>query len=260
MRYAKQNNREREESKVAEELCWGRNPVLALLEESPDRCSKVLVAKNIQPHIRAKVEELCRASKIVFSNVDVPALDRLTNGENHQGIAACMLPVQLLDVEEFIARLPQAPKPCLVLLCDHLQDPHNLGAVIRSAEAAGASGVIVPKRGSAMPTGTVVKTSAGAALRLPVARTGNVAQTIKLFQDANFWTVGLAMEGKETLFKADMPPRLLIVIGAEGDGLGHAVEKACDELRHIPMQGTTGSLNASVAASLALFEWTRSQK
>jgi len=95
---------------------------------------------------------------------------------------------------------------------------------------------------------------------LPVARAGNVAQTIKLFQDANFWTVGLAMEGKETLFKADMPPRLLIVIGAEGDGLGHAVEKACDELRHIPMQGTTGSLNASVAASLALFEWTRSQK
>jgi len=260
MKFAKQNKQSIDKERIAEELCWGRNPVLALLEESPDRCSKVLMAKNIQPHIRARAEELCRAAKIVFNNVDVPALDRLVNGENHQGIVAYMLPVQMLDVEEFIARLPKAPAPCLVLLCDHLQDPHNLGAVIRSAEAAGASGVIIPKRGSAMPTGTVVKTSAGAALRLPVARTGNVAQTIKLFQEANFWTVGLAMEGKETLFKADMPPRLLVVIGAEGDGLGHAVEKACDELRHIPMQGTTGSLNASVAASLALFEWTRSQK
>ena len=111
-----------------------------------------------------------------------------------------------------------------------------------------------------MPTGTVLKTSSGAALRLPIARTGNVAQTVKLFQEANFWTVGLAMEGRETLFKGDMPPRLLLVIGAEGDGLGHAVEKVCDELRHIPMQGKTGSLNASVAAALALFEWTRSQK
>lgn len=251
---------DRENNSTPNDICWGRNPVLALLEESPDKCSKVLIAKNIQPHIKAKVEELCRGTKIVFNYVDVPALDRATNGENHQGIVAYMLPVQMLDVQDFIMQLPRAPKPCLVLLCDHLQDPHNLGAVIRSAETAGASGVIVPKRGSAMPTGTVVKTSAGAALRMPIVRTGNVAQTIKLFQEANFWTIGLAMEGKETLFKEDMPARLLIIIGAEGEGLGHAVEKVCDELRHIPMQGTTGSLNASVAASLALFEWVRSRK
>ena len=264
MRKTENRNKQREypaeKKEPAEELCWGRNPVISLLENSPERCSRVLLAKNVQPHIKAKIEELCRASKIVFNSVDSAALDRLCNGENHQGTAAYMLPVTLLDAEEFITSLPKAPAPCLVLLCDHLQDPHNLGAVIRSAEAAGASGVIIPKRGGCMPTGTVVKTSAGAALRLPVARTGNVAQTIKMFQDENFWTVGLAMEGSETLFKEDMPPRLLLVIGAEGDGLGHAAEKACDELRKIPMQGSTGSLNASVAASLALFEWTRSRK
>ncbi len=139
-----------------------------------------------------------------------------------------------------------------MLLCDHLQDPHNLGAVIRSAEAAGASAVMIPKRGGALPTGTVVKTSAGAALRLPIAKTGNISQTIRLLQEANFWVVGLSMEAEETLFKEDMPPRVVIVIGAEGEGLGQAVAKSCDELRHIPMAGKTGSLNASVAAALAL--------
>ena len=259
-RFVKNNEHRAERQETApDDLCWGRNPVLSLLENSPERCSKVLLARNVQPHIRAKIEELCRTAKIVFNNVDSQTLDRISAGENHQGVAACMVPVTLLDIEEFIGSLPKPPTPCLVLLCDHLQDPHNLGAVIRTAEAAGASGVVIPKRGGCMPTGTVIKTSAGAALRLPVARTGNIAQTIKLFQDENFWTVGLAMEGSDTLFKEDMPPRLLIVIGAEGDGLGHAVEKACDELRRIHMYGKTGSLNASVAAALALFEWTRSR-
>lgn len=260
-RFVKNNEYRRPEKNetATEDICWGRNPVLSLLENSPEKCSKVLIAKNIQPHIKTKIEELCRASKIVFSNVDSAALDRLTAGENHQGVAAYMLPVTLLDAEEFITTLPKAPAPCLVLLCDHLQDPHNLGAVIRTAEAAGACGVVIPKRGGCMPTGTVIKTSAGAALRLPVVRTGNIAQTIRLFQEENFWTIGLAMEGKETLFKEDMPARSVIIIGAEGDGLGHAVEKACDELRQIPMYGKTGSLNASVAAALALFEWTRSR-
>jgi len=117
--------------------------------------------------------------------------------------------------------------------------------------------VLVPKRGGCLPTGTVVKTSAGAALRLPIAKTGNVSQTIRLLQEANFWVVGLAMEGPESLFKGDLPRRLALVIGAEGEGLGTAVSKACDELRSIPMKGSTGSLNASVAAALAMFEWAR---
>ena len=117
---------------------------------------------------------------------------------------------------------------------------------------------MIPKRGGCLPTGTVVKTSAGAALRLPLAKVGNISQAIRSLQENGFWVVGLAMEGRETLFKADMPPRTVFVVGAEGEGLGTAVSKSCDELRNIPMKGTTGSLNASVAASLAMFEWTRS--
>lgn len=247
----------REEKHVSEDICWGRNPVLALLEGSPERCAKVLLAKNIQPHIKAKVQDLCRAANVVFQLVDAPVLDRATGRENHQGVAAYMSQTELMDAEVLIASLPAAPAPQMVILCDHIQDPHNLGAVIRSAEAAGASAVLIPKRGGCLPTGTVVKTSAGAALRLPIAKTGNVSQTIRLLQEANFWVVGLAMEGSESLFKQDMPPRLAIVVGAEGEGLGSAVSKNCDELRRIPMKGSTGSLNASVAAALAMFEWAR---
>lgn len=253
----KKDNRKPNQSEQEQEIFWGRNSVLSLLEDSPQRCSKVIIGKNIQPSLKMQIEELCRSSRIVFNYAENPILDKLCDGEKHQGVLAYVIPTQLIDVEELIGQLPAAPNPCLVLLCDHLQDPHNLGAVIRSSEVAGASAVVIPKRGGCMPNGTVAKTSAGASLRLPVARTGNVAQTVKIFQEAGFWTVGLAMKGKETLFKNDMPPRLLIVIGAEGEGLGHSVEKACDELRYIPMKGKTGSLNASVAASLALFEWSR---
>ena len=247
-----------EKTSVSEDICWGRNPVFSLLEESPERCMKVLTSKTVQPHIKARLQDLCKAANIVLLTVDPTALDKMTNKENHQGVVAYMALMKLWDAEEIIQMLPKAPEPAMVLLCDHLQDPHNLGAVIRSAEAAGASAVMIPKRGGALPTGTVVKTSAGAALRLPIAKTGNVSQTIRLLQEANFWVVGLSMEAEETLFKEDMPPRVVIVIGAEGDGLGQAVAKSCDELRHIPMAGKTGSLNASVAASLALFEYSRS--
>ncbi|MEA5034415.1 23S rRNA (guanosine(2251)-2'-O)-methyltransferase RlmB [Cloacibacillus evryensis] len=250
----------RNERAPSEDICWGRNPVIALLEGDPERCMKVLVSKGAQPHIKAKITELCRANGIIFQNVEGAALDRLTNGENHQGVAAYTAQMKLWEAEDLLASLPAAPAPVLLLLCDHLQDPHNLGAVIRSAEAAGAAAVMIPKRGGCLPTGTVVKTSAGAALRLPVVKVGNISQTIKLLQEADFWVTGLAMEGRETLFKEDLPPRSVIVVGAEGEGLGTAVTKACDDIRFIPMLGATGSLNASVAASLAMFEWSRSRR
>lgn len=248
----------KEDNKNKSELCWGRNPVFSMLENAPDKCTKILLSKGIQPHVKAKIQELTKGYKIVIQTVESTALDRLTDKENHQGVLAYISPVKLHDIYEFIESLPASPEPLMLLLCDHIQDPHNLGAIVRTAEIAGASGVIIPKRGGCMPTGTVVKTSAGAALRLPIVVTGNVAQTVKLLQENNFWTVGLAMEGHYSLFKEDMPPRTAFVLGAEGEGLSTLVAKTCDELRYIPMKGKTGSLNASVAASLAMFEWSRS--
>lgn len=248
-----------EKRRPDDDLCWGRNPVFSLLEGSPERCMKVLVSKSAQPHIRARLKDLCASANIVLMTAEPAAIERLVGrGENHQGVVAYIAPVKLWETEELISSLPSAPDPVLLLLCDHLQDPHNLGAVIRSAEAAGASGVLIPKRGGALPTGTVLKTSAGAALRLPIAKTGNITQTIKILQEANFWVVGLSMDAEETLFKEDLPPRTAIVVGSEGEGLGRLAAKSCDELRRIPMKGETGSLNASIAAALAMFEWRRS--
>ncbi|OUO94869.1 23S rRNA (guanosine(2251)-2'-O)-methyltransferase RlmB [Cloacibacillus sp. An23] len=240
------------------ELCWGRNPVISLLEVSPERCMKVLLSETMQPHIKTKIISLCCDNGITFQNVAQAALDRLTGGENHQGTAAYLTQAKLWDADELIASLPPAPEPVMVLLCDHVQDPHNLGAMIRSAEAAGASAVLIPKRGGCLPTGTVVKTSAGASLRLPAALTGNVAQTVRKLQEAGLWVTGLDMDGRDTLFREDLPPRSAIVVGAEGNGLGTATAKACDDVRYIPMLGAAGSLNASVAAALAMFEWARS--
>lgn len=241
----------------SEEICWGRNPVLSLLENSPGRCLKVFLSKTAQGHIKARVSELCKQSRVPLQIVDGVALDRLTSREKNQGIVAYITSLRLWDAEELLQMLPKTQEPAMILLCDHIQDPHNLGAIIRTAEAAGAAAVFFPKRGGTLPTGTVVKSSAGAALRLPLVMTGNVSQAIRLLQNAGFWVVGLAMEAEEILFKAEFPPRTALVIGSEGNGLSRIVAKNCDELRRIPMQGETGSLNASVAASLAMFEWRR---
>lgn len=243
-----------------EELCWGRHPVFSLLEDCPERCLKVLLSKSVQVHIKTRAAELCRAARIPLQIVDGTAIDRLAPGENSQGVAAYMTALRIWGPEELLRTLPERPHPSMVLLCDHIQDPHNLGAIVRTAEAAGADAVMFPKRGGALPTGIAVKSSAGAALRLPLAMTGNISQTVRLLQEAGYWVVGLAMEGEEMLFKADMLPRTAFVVGSEGEGLGRATAKNCDELRSIPMQGQTGSLNASVAASLAMFEWVRSVK
>ncbi|MDO5562311.1 MAG: 23S rRNA (guanosine(2251)-2'-O)-methyltransferase RlmB [Synergistaceae bacterium] len=248
------------EDETNNDICWGRNSVFSLLEDYPERCSKVLLAKNIQPHIREKVQGLLRSANVVLQYVDNQVLDRVTNKENHQGIVAYSVPMELMDIEDVVSSLPSVPDAAMIILCDHIQDPHNLGAIIRTAEVAGASAVVIPKRGGCLPTGTVVKTSAGAALRVPLAKIGNIAQAIEYLQKSGFWIIGLAMEADETLFKGDIPKRAVFVIGSEGEGIGKLVAKSCDELRSIPMSGKTGSLNASVAAGLAMFEWSRINK
>ncbi|MBP9627234.1 MAG: 23S rRNA (guanosine(2251)-2'-O)-methyltransferase RlmB [Synergistaceae bacterium] len=245
--------KEREES----ELCWGRKPVLELLERTPERCLRVSMIKTGQHGALDKIIELCKAAHVPFQFLDTVALDRLCEGENHQGVVAMTSETPMLDLAEALALIPPQPERVLAVVLDHIQDPHNLGAIIRSAEAAGALFVAIPKRRSALPMGTVMKTSAGASARLPIVSVGNVAQTILAFQEAGLWSVGLDADTRESVFNGDLPSRLLLVIGAEGDGLGHATAKACDELRRIPMQGKGSSLNASVAAGIALFEWGR---
>lgn len=238
------------------ELCWGRQPVLTLVDEYPSMCLKILLSDSINKAFSDRVDELASLNNISLERVSVRILDKLSNGENHQGIVVRMKSFEPLDLDDFLNGLEPA-KPCLVIILDHIQDPHNLGAIIRSAEAAGASGVVFPSKRSSSPTGTVIKVSAGSALRVPLICVVNISRTLMQLQKAGFWLVGLDHRADQGLWDVPMPSRLGLVIGSEGDGLSRLVTTKCDELRSIPMAGHTASLNASVAAAVGMYEWSR---
>lgn len=243
---------------AGEDLCWGRNPVLALLERTPARCLKVSLSKTMRRGSGERIINLCREAGIPFSFIEPRALEAMTGGANHQGVVAAVAPLEMLSLAEALKLLPQPPEPALAVLLDHVQDPQNLGAMIRSAEAAGASFVALPLRRGATPGGTVSKTSAGASLRLPLAAVGNVANAVReLQEEGNLWAVGLSADAEKAIYSGALPERTLLVVGGEGKGLTKTTESACDELARIPMGGETGSLNASVALAVSMFEWAR---
>ena len=245
----------------AEDLCWGRQPILDLLKNSPKRCLKLLIANNTRPPFLDELTDLARGAKVVFQLVAPEVVDGLCPRVNHQGVACRVAEMEPLELEPFLASLPKVG-PLLIVILDHIEDPHNLGAIIRSAEAAGASGVIFGKRRSALPGGTVVKVSAGAALRLPLVGVVNISRAIKDIKEFGLWTVGLenkATAGDSIWIKDKIPARAAIIVGAEGEGISRLVTENCDDLAFIPMSGEAGSLNASVACAIAMFEWSRNK-
>jgi 23S rRNA (guanosine2251-2'-O)-methyltransferase len=242
---------------VPEDICWGRNPVISLLEDEPSRCLKVIASRTMQTGQMDVIAGLCRAAGIPLQRVEQRAMNSMAEGANHQGVIAVIAPKPMIDTAGALELLPKPPSRALAVLLDHVQDPHNLGAMIRSAEAASASFLALPLRRSSLPTGTVVKTSAGASMRLPLVAVGNTASTVTEFQEAGLWTVALDAGEKRSIYDAALPPRTLFVVGAEGKGVGRATAKACDETLGIPIAGGTGSLNASVALAVAMFEWFR---
>lgn len=243
-------------SVAADEFCWGRNPVLTLLNSRPQLCRKVFLLVGVQENFRSAVTQLCAGHRIPLDFVKREELEQLIGGVVHQGVAAMMTPVPPASLDSIVDALdPQAP--ALVVLLDHCQDPHNLGAVIRTAEVAGAACVICQNNRSATVNGTVVKTSAGAAFRLPVAQVVNVARTVEYLKKKEFWIVGLDHHARETVWSTPLPERLALVVGSEGEGISTLTARKCDKLVRFPMLGRTGNLNASVAAALGMFEWVR---
>lgn len=204
-----------------------------------------------------QIHDLAGKGKVVVQSVSPEVLEELCGAVNHQGVACRSSEASIGDLDGFLPSVAGEEQALLVLL-DHVQDPHNLGAIIRSAEASGARGVLFPKRRSALPGGTVVKVSAGAALRIPLVGVNNVSDTVKALQETGFWTIGLDNERGRSLWEEPLPKKTLLVIGSEGDGVSRLVLETCDEVVRIPMSGQTGSLNASVAAALGMFEWARS--
>ena len=233
----------------------GRQPVLEALR-SGQEINKILVAKGPRQGSIREILALAKEQGTVVQEVERSVLDKLSESANHQGVLSQMAGVSYLELEELLAK-PRDPNwaPFLILL-DGVQDPHNLGSIIRSGEAMGADGVIIPKRRAAPVTQTVMKSSAGAANYVPVCRVGNLATTIDTLKKAGYWIVGADMEG-DTCFTQDLTGPVALVIGGEGPGLSRLVKERCDFLSSVPMRGQINSLNASVAAGLLMFEVLR---
>jgi 23S rRNA (guanosine2251-2'-O)-methyltransferase len=228
------------------------------VKTAPGRCTKIVIANNVRPPFLDELVNAARAGKVIYQIVAPEALDTLCPGGHHQGVACRVTEVKLLELEPFLKGLTK-DKPALIMVLDHIEDPHNLGAVVRSAEAAGATAVVFPRRRSALPGGTAVKVSAGAAMRVPMISVVNIARSVEQLKEAGFWTVGLDNGAETSLWKesGNLQGRMGLVIGAEGEGLSRLVGESCDQLLRIPIQGGVGSLNASVAAALGMFEWSK---
>lgn len=234
----------------------GINAVSAALEHDARHVREVwLEAAGKNPRL-APVEAAARAAGIAVRRVNAQALDDLADGVRHQGVMARYAAARSLDEDDLPGVLDGVQQP-LVLLLDGVQDPHNLGACLRSAAAAGVTAVVIPKDKSAPLNATVRKTSAGAADRIAVVRVTNLARAMKQLKEAGVWLVGLAGEAERSLYAHDLTGAVGIVMGGEGEGLRRLTREQCDFLAHIPMPGRIESLNVSVATGIALFEAVR---
>jgi len=232
----------------------GRNPVLEALK-SGRPINKILLVKNIERHgIIADILHLAQQNGVLLEYVERQAIDRLGQSGANQGIIALTAAKDYVDLDELLAIPAQKGQTAFFIVLDGLEDPHNLGAIIRTADAAGAHGVIIRERRAVGLTSVVEKASAGALEYVPVARVTNISQTIETLKKNNVWVVGIDQAGQSDYTKIDYKPATAIVIGAEGQGLSDLVRKNCDFLAAIPMRGRIASLNASVAAAVVMYE------
>ena len=237
----------------SEQLIAGRNPVLEALrsENLPDA---VYLSGN--SGVLRQISDLAREKGIPVKTVSDAKLSLMTGNANHQGAAASGSCGTYVSIEEILQAAADKNEPPLIVICDEIQDPHNLGAIIRTAEAAGVHGIIIPKRRSASLNLTVGKTSAGAVEYMPVARVTNIARTIEELKKEGIWVACADMGGDEH-FDASLDGAIALVLGSEGDGVSRLVKEKCDFVVSIPMYGKISSLNASVAASLLMYEVVR---
>ena len=234
----------------------GRNALTEALK-SGRTIDKVFIADGDTDRALQRLAAEAKEAGAVIVPVDRRKLDAMSTTHAHQGVialAAAHAYATIDDILEEAAARGQAP---LIVICDELSDPHNLGAIIRSAECAGAHGVIIPKRRSVGLTATVAKASAGAVEYMKVARVTNINQAIAGLKEKGVWVFGTAAEGSIPMYQADLTGPAAIVIGSEGDGMSQLVRKNCDVMVHIPMAGRISSLNASAAASILLYEAVR---
>ena len=234
----------------------GRNPVIEILKSGRD-VDKILVAKGSKEGSINKIIAMAKDKKIPVQEVDRRKLDQMAESDNHQGVMAYVAAYEYADLNAILDALEAKEENPFLIICDEINDPHNLGSILRTANATGAHAVIIPKRRSVGLTAVVAKTSAGAIEYTPVCKVTNLTQTMKMLQDRGIWIVGADMAGENYHYQQDMLGKLAIVVGSEGKGMSRLVKENCDFLVRIPMMGDVTSLNASVAASILMYEAVR---
>ena len=246
----------REQNSPADGIIEGRNAVIEALRAGT-AMDKVYIAKGETDATLGHIASTARGKGIVVVEADRRKLDAMSVTHSHQGVIAVAAVREYASVSDILQSARDKGEAPLVVVCDELSDPHNLGAVIRTAEAAGAHGVIIPKRRSAGLTAIVAKTSAGAVSYLPVARVANLTALLRELKEVGLWVFGSAADGSTSLYQADLKGPAAIVIGSEGNGMSRLVREQCDFLVSIPMRGQVNSLNASAAAAVVLYEAVR---
>lgn len=240
----------------ADGIIEGRNAVIEALR-SGEPIDKIYLAKGETDKTLGHIASRAREKGIVVAEADRRKLDGMSRTHAHQGVIALAAMREYVSVQSLLDAAAEKGEAPLLVVCDEISDPHNLGAILRTAECAGAHGVIIPKRRSAGLTAIVGKTSAGAVSYMPVARVANLPATLEELKKKGVWVYGTAAEGTTSLYDADLKGPAAIVIGSEGSGMGRLVREKCDFLVSIPMKGHISSLNASAAAAILLYEAVR---
>ena len=256
--YTKEPRKPREtaQESLPEDMIEGRNAVTEALR-SGRTINKVFLADGDTDRALGRLAAMAKESGAVVVRVDRRKLNDMSPTGAHQGIMAAVAAHDYATVDDMLNAAQEKGEAPLLVICDELSDPHNLGAILRSAECAGAHGVIIPKHRSAGLTAVVGKTSAGAAEHLPVARVANISAALQELKDRGLWVYGAAAEGSSPMWETDLTGPLALVIGSEGEGLGRLVRERCDFLVSIPLRGKVSSLNASTAAAVLMYEVLR---
>ena len=238
-------------------IICGRNPVLEALRSGRE-IDRLFVAHGTGGGSVTAIIAKCRAKGILIKEISPQKLDYYCGGANHQGVAVMFASQEYATVEDMFALAETRGEKPFLIICDEIEDPHNLGAIIRTAEATGVHGVIIPERRSASLNATVAKAACGALEYVPVARVTNIANTIDVLKERGVWVFGADMDGDDYT-RTDFDTPCALVIGNEGKGIGALTAKKCDAVISLPMHGKINSLNASVAAGILMYEVVRSR-
>ena len=244
---------------MSDEIIVGRNSVTEALR-SGRPINKLLVQDGIKGGSIGEIINLAKEKRVLVEFVKAEKLDQMSQGIRHQGAIALGAPVRFYELDEVLEAVKSKGEVPFLLLFDELQDPQNVGALIRTADAAGVHGILMPQRRSCPLNAVVAKISAGAVEYVPVIKIGNITQTINDLKAKGFWIIGADMEGTVNYFDANLTGPIVLIIGAEGKGLGRLVKENCDSVVKIPMSGSIASLNASAAGAILLYEVVRQRK